>query len=91
MKRFAAFETSALTARASRLARTEEDLRARIEARASEVTGQGGWIRTDPLHQHLTGILTTVGKALDDTKEELGRRGDAVESAHEEKMFAVEA
>ncbi|HEX2825808.1 MAG TPA: hypothetical protein VHP37_05640 [Burkholderiales bacterium] len=74
MKRFAAFETPAVTARLGRLTRTEETLRARIAARESEVTARGGWIRTDALHQHLSAILRTVQKAIDDTRAELDRR-----------------
>lgn len=79
MKRFAAFETSAVSARLGRLTRAEQDLQARIAARVSEVEALGGWVRTDARHQHLTGVLATVRKALDDTRQELGRREDLVE------------
>ena len=74
MKRFAAFETPAVTARLSRLTRTAEDLRARIAAREAEVIARGSWIGSDALRQHLTGVLSSVEKAISDTREELGRR-----------------
>jgi hypothetical protein len=91
MKRFAAFETPAVTARLSRLTRTEEDLRARIAARESEVAMRGGWIRTDALHQHLTGILSTVEKSISDTREELGRREEDASPARLKKRQHMEA
>ena len=91
MKRFAAFETPAVTARLSRLTRTGEDLRARIAARESEVTARDGWIRTDALHQHLTGILSTVEKAISDTREELGRRDENAAPARVKNRQRMEA
>jgi len=91
MKRFAAFETRAVTARLSRLTRTEEDLRARIAARESEVIARAGWIRTDALHQHLTGILSSVEKAISDTREELGRREENATPARMKKRQRTEA
>ena len=91
MKRFAAFETPAVTARLSRLTRTEQDLRARIAARESEVLSRDGWIRTDALHQHLTGVLITVEKAISDTKEELGRREEDSAPARVKNRERMEA
>ena len=91
MKRFAAFETSALTARLARLTRTEEDLRTRIAARVTEVEERGGWIATDALHQHLTGILSTGRMSIEDTREAVGRRQETPARARASRPAAVEA
>lgn len=70
MKRFAAFEDSALLARLTRLARTEVDLQERIQARIRQAGLEGRWVPSDPIYQGLASALRQVRSELRDTEQE---------------------
>ncbi len=70
MKRFAAFENSALIARLNRLARTEVDLQERIHARVRQAELEGRWVPSDPIYQRLASALKQVRSELRDTEQE---------------------
>ena len=70
MKRFAAFEDSALLARLARLARTEVDLQERIEARIGQAELEGRWVPSDPMYQRLASALKQVRSELRETEQE---------------------
>ena len=70
MKRFAAFEDSALLARLTRLARTEVDLQERIETRVRQAELDGRWVPSDPMYQRLASALKQVRSELRDAEQE---------------------
>ena len=70
MKRFAAFEDSALLARLTRLARTEVDLQERIETRIRQAELEGRWVPSDPMYQRLASALKQVRSELRDAEQE---------------------
>lgn len=70
MKRFAAFEDSALLARLTRLAQTQVDLQERIEARIRQAGLEGRWVSSDPIYQRLVSALRQVRSELRDTEQE---------------------
>ncbi len=70
MKRFAAFEDSALMARLQRLARTEIDLQERIQTRIREAELERRWVSSDPAYQRLAAALKQVRNELRDTEQE---------------------
>ena len=74
MKRFEAFDDSALLTRLRRLARTEVDLKVCIESRIREAELQRRWIPTDPEYQRLGSALRRVRKELQETEQEHVRR-----------------
>ena len=70
MKRFAAFEDSALVARLTRLARTEVDLQERLQARIQQAELEGRWVPSDPMYQRLASTLRGVRSELQETEQE---------------------
>jgi uncharacterized membrane protein YccC len=70
VKRFAAFEDSALLARLTRLAQTQVDLQERIEARIRQAGLEGRWVSSDPIYQRLVSALRQVRSELRDTEQE---------------------
>jgi hypothetical protein len=70
VKRFAAFENSALLARLIRLARTEADLQDRIQARVRQGELEGRWVPSDPMYRRLASALKHVRSELRDTEQE---------------------
>ena len=70
MKRFAAFEDSALVARLARLARTEVDLQERLQARIQQAELEGRWVPSDPIYQRLSSTLRQVRSELQETEQE---------------------
>ena len=70
MKRFAAFEDSALVARLTRLARTEVDLQERLQARIQQAELEGRWVPSDPIYQRLASVLKQVRSELRETEQE---------------------
>ena len=74
MKRFAAFENAALTARLGRLRRAEADLQERMEARRIQAAAEGRWVPSDPLYQRLASVLRQVRDDLRETEQEHSRR-----------------
>jgi hypothetical protein len=69
VKRFAAFEDSALLARLTRLARTEGDLQERLQARIREAELEGRWVPSDPMYQRLASALKQVRSELRETEQ----------------------
>ena len=74
MRRFAAFEDSALLARLERLARAEVDLQERIQNRVRQAELEGRWVPSDPIYQRLASTLKQVRSELQDTEQEHLRR-----------------
>ena len=74
MRRFAAFEDSALLGRLERLARAELDLQERIQNRVREAELDGRWVPSDPIYQRLASALKQVRSELQDTEQEHLRR-----------------
>jgi hypothetical protein len=74
MKRFAAFEDSAVKVRLGRLRRAERDLQKRMEARKVQAEAEGRWVPSDPIYQRLASVLRGVRKDLDETGNEHSRR-----------------
>jgi hypothetical protein len=70
VKRFAAFEDSALMERLTRLARTEAELQERIENRMRQAELEGRWVPSDPIYQQLASALKQVRSALRETEQE---------------------
>ena len=70
MKRFKAFEDSALVARLERLARTEVDLQERIQSRIREAELEGRWVPSDPIYQRLALALKQVRSELGAAEQE---------------------
>ena len=70
MKRFAAFEDSALLARLTRLAHTEVDLQERVQARIQQAELEGRWVPSDPMYQRLASALKQVRSELRDAEQE---------------------
>ena len=70
MKRFAAFEDSALVARLTRLAHTEVDLQERLQARIQQAELEGRWVPSDPIYQRLSSTLRQVRSELQETQHE---------------------
>ena len=85
MKRFAAFEDSALMGRLTRLARTEVDLQERIQVRIREAELARRWVPSDPAYQRLASALKQVRSELRETEQEhLTRTSNTAEG-----VFAV--
>jgi hypothetical protein len=74
MKRFEAFEDSALEARLERLRRSEVDLQDRVHARIAQAEREGRWVPSDPLYQRLSSLLKQVREHLEETQQEHQRR-----------------
>jgi hypothetical protein len=74
MKRFAAFDDSALLARSRRLALTEVDLQNRVQHRIQEAEAEGRWVPSDPMYQRLASTLRQVRSELTETEQEHLRR-----------------
>jgi hypothetical protein len=74
MKRFSAFEDTALLHRIRRLERAEQDLQQRTTARVSQIETEGHWLRSDPQYQRLSSVLKKVREDLRDTEKEILRR-----------------
>jgi hypothetical protein len=74
MKRFAAFEDSALEARLERLRRSAVDLQDRVHARMAEAEREGRWVPSDSLYQRLSSLLKQVREHLQQTQQEHERR-----------------
>ena len=70
MKRFSAFEDSALLARLTRLARTEVDLQERLQTRIRQADVEGRWVPSDPMYQRLASALKQVRSELRETELE---------------------
>jgi uncharacterized membrane protein YccC len=86
MKRFAAFEDSALQARLTRLRRAELDLQKRAQARIVQAEAEGRWVPSDPMYQRLSSVLRQVRADLHETEQEHLRRAGA--SPAEERLAA---
>lgn len=79
MKRFIAFEDSALNGRFSRLQKSQADLEGRVHARIAEAEREGRWVPSDPMYQRLSSALKQVRRDLRDVEEEqLRRRADSL-------------
>lgn len=74
MKRFAAFEDSALQGRLKRLRRAETDLQERVQARIVQAEAEGRWVPSDPMYQRLSSLLRQVRRDLHDAQHEHARR-----------------
>ena len=74
MKRFEAFEDSALEARLERLRRSEVDLQDRVHTRIAQAEREGRWVPSDPLYQRLSSLLKQVRQHLEETQQEHERR-----------------
>ena len=77
MKRFAAFENSALQARLARLQRAEADLDERIRRRIEQAEAEGRWAPSDPVYQRLVSVLRKLRAELRETQAEQSRRTQA--------------
>jgi hypothetical protein len=74
MKRFDAFQDSALHARLKRLRRAESDLQQRLQARMAQAETEGRWVPSDPMYQRLSSVLRQVrNDALETEREHLKR------------------
>jgi hypothetical protein len=76
MKRFVAFDDSALEARLERLRRSAVDLQDRVHARIAQAEREGRWVPSDPLYQRLSFLLKQVREDLQLTQLEHERRLD---------------
>ena len=74
MKRFAAFDDSALQGRLARQRRAEADLDERIRRRIEQAQAENRWVPSDPMYQRLTAVLRQVRNELRETEEEYARR-----------------
>ena len=77
MKRFAAFEDSALLGRIERLERAKLDLQERAANRARQAESEGRWVPSDPMYQRLSSVLRDVKRELREAEQENVRRGSA--------------
>jgi hypothetical protein len=73
--RFSGFEDAQLEGRLARSKRAEQDLQERVAKRISDVNIEGRWLRSDPLYQRLSSILSQVSEDIKDAEHELSRRG----------------
>ena len=78
MDRFSGFEDAQLEARLARSQRAEQDLQERVAKRISQVSIEGRWLRSDPLYQRLSSILSQVREDIKDAEQELFRRRGAI-------------
>ncbi len=74
MEQFTAFEDVQLEALVQRSKRAEQDLEGRVSKRILQVQLEDRWLRSDPIYQRLSGVLSNVRRKLTSAEQELKRR-----------------